>query len=59
MTALEQGVNAAQRLIADPALDRVTGRYFNGLAEAAPHPQAHDLDARQRLRELSDRLSGL
>jgi NAD(P)-dependent dehydrogenase (short-subunit alcohol dehydrogenase family) len=59
VTALEQGVEATLRLVADPKLDGTTGCYFNGLAEAAPHPQAHDEDARRRLRELSDGLCGL
>jgi hypothetical protein len=47
------------RLITDPGLDGVTGRYFNGTAESEPNPQARDIAARQRLRELSDRLCGL
>jgi NAD(P)-dependent dehydrogenase (short-subunit alcohol dehydrogenase family) len=59
MTALEDGVKATLRLLADPQLDDVTGRYFNGLHEAEPHPQARDLEARRRLRELSDRLCGV
>jgi NAD(P)-dependent dehydrogenase (short-subunit alcohol dehydrogenase family) len=59
VTALEEGVKATLRLVADPELDGVTGRYFNGLREAAPHAQAYDMDARRRLRELSDRLCGL
>jgi NAD(P)-dependent dehydrogenase (short-subunit alcohol dehydrogenase family) len=59
VTPLESGVAATARLVADPALECVTGVYFNGLERAAPHPQAHDLDARRKLRELSDRLCGL
>ncbi len=59
MTALEDGVRATLRLVADPELDGVTGRYFNGLREAEPHPQARDPEARRRLRELSDQLCGL
>ena len=59
VTALEQGVEATLRLVVDRQLDGVTGRYFNGRAEAAPHPQAHDHHARRRLRELSDALCGL
>jgi NAD(P)-dependent dehydrogenase (short-subunit alcohol dehydrogenase family) len=55
---LEEGVRATLRLINDPELDRVSGRYFNGLREAEPHAQARDAEARQRLRELSDRLVG-
>jgi NAD(P)-dependent dehydrogenase (short-subunit alcohol dehydrogenase family) len=59
VSTLEQGTEATLRLIADPALDGVTGRYFNGLREAAPHPQAADEEARTRLRVLSDGLCGL
>jgi NAD(P)-dependent dehydrogenase (short-subunit alcohol dehydrogenase family) len=58
VSSLEEGVRATLRLVAAPELDGVTGRYFNGLREAAPHPQAYDPDARRRLRELSDRLCG-
>ncbi len=57
--SLEEGVRATLRLITDPGLDGITGRYFNGTAESEPHPQARDIAARQRLRELSDRLCGL
>jgi NAD(P)-dependent dehydrogenase (short-subunit alcohol dehydrogenase family) len=59
VTALEDGVKATLRLVADPELEGVTGRYFNGLREAEPHPQAREPEARRRLRELSDRLCGL
>jgi NAD(P)-dependent dehydrogenase (short-subunit alcohol dehydrogenase family) len=59
VSSLEEGVHATLRLIADPGLDGVTGRYFNGIAEADPHPQARDAAARRRLRDLSDRLCGL
>lgn len=59
VTALEEGVQATLRLVADPELDGVTGRYFNGTREADPNPQARDPEARRRLRELSDRLCGL
>jgi NAD(P)-dependent dehydrogenase (short-subunit alcohol dehydrogenase family) len=55
-SSLQDGVQATLRLVADPELDGVTGRYFNGLQPASPHPQAADPDARRRLRELSDRL---
>jgi NAD(P)-dependent dehydrogenase (short-subunit alcohol dehydrogenase family) len=59
ISSLEEGAAATLRLVDDPDLDGVTGRYFNGTRPAEPHPQAHDPDARHRLRELSDRLSGL
>jgi hypothetical protein len=35
----------------------VTGRYFDGLEEARAHPQAYRMDARRRLRELSEELT--
>ena len=59
ISTLEQGVAATLRLIADPELEGVTGVYFNGQEPTVPDPQAHDADARHRLRELSDRLCGL
>ncbi len=59
ISSLQEGVDATLRLVADPELDGVSGRYFNGLRAADPHPQAFDADARRQLRELSDRLCGL
>jgi len=58
MSTLEEGVEATLRLVADPALDGVTGRYFNGTREARGDPQAYDPAARARLRELSEELTG-
>jgi NAD(P)-dependent dehydrogenase (short-subunit alcohol dehydrogenase family) len=58
-SSLEEGARATLRLITDPGLDEVTGRFFNGTAEAEPDPQARDTGARHRLREMSDRLCGL
>jgi NAD(P)-dependent dehydrogenase (short-subunit alcohol dehydrogenase family) len=57
ISTLDQGVEATMRLIADPALDDVSGRYFNVLEDARPDPQARDPDARRRLRELSELLA--
>ncbi|HTA32399.1 MAG TPA: hypothetical protein VK721_03160 [Solirubrobacteraceae bacterium] len=59
VSSLQEGVDATLRLVADAQLDGVSGHYFNGLAPAEPHPQAHDQSARRQLRELSDRLCGL
>jgi NAD(P)-dependent dehydrogenase (short-subunit alcohol dehydrogenase family) len=58
-SSLDDGVRATLRLVADPELEGVTERYFNGLRPADPLRQAQDPDARRRLRELSDRLCGL
>jgi NAD(P)-dependent dehydrogenase (short-subunit alcohol dehydrogenase family) len=54
---LQDGVRATVRLVADPGLDGVTGRYYDGEDEARAHPQAYDGEARRRLRELSERLA--
>jgi NAD(P)-dependent dehydrogenase (short-subunit alcohol dehydrogenase family) len=56
-SSLEEGVEATMRLVADPALDGVSGRYFDGTREAAAESQAYDPEARARLRELSERLT--
>jgi NAD(P)-dependent dehydrogenase (short-subunit alcohol dehydrogenase family) len=56
---LEQGVAATLRLVIDPALDGVSGKYFNSMEEATANPQAYDENARVRLWELSERLCGL
>jgi NAD(P)-dependent dehydrogenase (short-subunit alcohol dehydrogenase family) len=55
-STLEEGVDATMRLIADPELDGVTGRYFTAGHGSRANPQAYDEDARRQLRELSERL---
>ena len=59
VTPLEDGIAATMRLIASPELDGVNGHYFDGTSESAPHPQAEDPEARRRLRELSEELTGV
>jgi NAD(P)-dependent dehydrogenase (short-subunit alcohol dehydrogenase family) len=59
MSSVEEGVDATLRLIADPALDGVSGRFFNGTRESAADPQADDAGARRRLWEESERLAGV
>lgn len=54
---LEQGVEATHRLVADPALDGVSGRFFDVREETAPHPWALDAGNRARLVELSASLT--
>ena len=58
MSEVEEGVEALSRLVADPELEGVTGRYFDQLEEGAPDPQAYDQDVRRRLWELSEELVG-
>ena len=59
MSSVEEGVEATLRLIEDPALDDVTGGFYNGMREWRPDAQADDADARSRLWEESERLVGL
>ena len=55
-STVQQGLEATWRLVADPSVEGVTGAYFNGTREVRADAQAYDLDARRRLRELSERL---
>jgi len=57
ISTLEEGVEATLRLVADPALAGVTGRFFDGLREAVPDAQAADAQARRRLWALSEELT--
>jgi NAD(P)-dependent dehydrogenase (short-subunit alcohol dehydrogenase family) len=59
VTPLEEGVEATMRLITSPEVEGVNGHYFNGTRESAPDPQAEDPEARRRLREISEELTGL
>jgi NAD(P)-dependent dehydrogenase (short-subunit alcohol dehydrogenase family) len=56
ISTLDEGVQAAMHLIADPALADVTGKYFNGAHEATAEPQAYDTEARATLRAVSEQL---
>ena len=58
-STLEDGMRNTVRLVADPSLSNVSGRYFDGDREARAHPQAYDRAARTRLRDLSRKLCGL
>jgi NAD(P)-dependent dehydrogenase (short-subunit alcohol dehydrogenase family) len=59
LSPVAEGVDAVVHLVADPGLDGVSGRYFDGLAEGAADQQAYDPDARRRLWELSARVTGV
>jgi len=54
---LERGVEATHRLVTDPSLDGVSGRFFDREEETAPHPWALDRGNRERLVELSEELT--
>ena len=56
---LESGIAAVTRLATEPALDGVSGRYFDGQTESTALAQAYDPDALQRLWTLSAELVNL
>jgi NAD(P)-dependent dehydrogenase (short-subunit alcohol dehydrogenase family) len=56
MSTVEEGMEATMRLVVDPALDGVTGKYFDGLKEAKANAQAYDMEARRQLAELTEEL---
>jgi NAD(P)-dependent dehydrogenase (short-subunit alcohol dehydrogenase family) len=58
MSSVEEGVEAVLRLVTDPSLDGVSGRFFDGTRESAAHAQAYDPGARRRLWDQSERLTG-
>jgi NAD(P)-dependent dehydrogenase (short-subunit alcohol dehydrogenase family) len=58
-STLEAGVDATVRLVVDPALEGVSGHYFDVRREARANAQAYDKVARQRLRALSRQLTGV
>ena len=55
-STLEQGGEATMRLITDPALDGVTGQFFDGLTTSRARPEAYDPRFRARLREVTAQL---
>ena len=59
LTTVEQGAEALEHLITSADLEGVSGEYFNGKERSQAHEQAYDREARRRLRELSEMLTGL
>jgi NAD(P)-dependent dehydrogenase (short-subunit alcohol dehydrogenase family) len=56
MSTVEEGLEATMRLVADPALDGVSGKYFDGLREAKANSQAYDLEVRRELAKVTEGL---
>ncbi|WP_329571163.1 SDR family NAD(P)-dependent oxidoreductase [Kitasatospora sp. NBC_01266] len=54
---VEEGVRPTVRLIADPELSGVSGRYFDQFTDTRAHEQAYDPVARARLAELTAHLT--
>ena len=59
MSSVEEGLKATLRRVVDPALENVTGEYFDGLSLAKAKAQAYDKQAQQRLAALSQKLVSL
>jgi NAD(P)-dependent dehydrogenase (short-subunit alcohol dehydrogenase family) len=57
MSSVEDGMKGTVRLVADPELEGVSGRYFDGTEESTANPQAYDERARKRLWTLSEELT--
>ena len=58
-STVEEGATAVMRLATSPELDGCTGEYFDGLRPARANAQAYDPHVRQRLEQVSARLTGL
>jgi NAD(P)-dependent dehydrogenase (short-subunit alcohol dehydrogenase family) len=58
LSSVHEGMKATVRLVTDPGLASVSGRYYDGLEESTANPQAYAPDARGRLWELSERATG-
>ena len=59
MSSVEEGLKATLRLVIDPALENVSGEYFDGLSLAKANAQAYDKIMRQRLAALSQELASV
>jgi len=59
ISTVEEGVEATMRLITDPALDGVTGQFFDGLKSAQARTEAYDPEFRARLAEVTDQILGV
>ena len=58
MSTVAEGMEATARLAVGADVDGITGKYFDGMEEAATDPQASEAEARRRLWELSQELTG-
>ncbi|WP_338000442.1 hypothetical protein [Chelativorans sp. YIM 93263] len=58
MTPVDVGADAVLAMV-NGAGTAISGRYFDGQREARAHAQAYDLEARQKLRQLSMELTRL
>jgi NAD(P)-dependent dehydrogenase (short-subunit alcohol dehydrogenase family) len=59
ISTVEEGAQAVEYLATSPELEGVSGEYFDGQRRASANAQAYDEEARRRLRQLSQQLTGL
>jgi NAD(P)-dependent dehydrogenase (short-subunit alcohol dehydrogenase family) len=59
MGTAQSGADAIEYLATSPALDHITGKYFNVKKETRAHAQAYDPAARIKLNQWARRLTGL
>jgi NAD(P)-dependent dehydrogenase (short-subunit alcohol dehydrogenase family) len=59
ISTVEEGAEAILNLAMADELGGRSGQFYNGLRPSQPNPQAYDDAARERLRVLSLRLTGL
>lgn len=59
ISTVEEGAEAVLNLALSETLNGRSGEFYNGLTLSTAHPQAYDNSARERLRVLSLRLTGL
>jgi NAD(P)-dependent dehydrogenase (short-subunit alcohol dehydrogenase family) len=59
MSSVEEGAKAILNLAVSPQTQGETGAFYNGLHPARANAQAYDAAARERLRALSRKLTGL
>jgi len=59
VSTVEEGAAAVMRLAVSPELEGCTGEYFDGLRPARANAQAYEPQVRQRLAQISARLTGL
>ena len=58
VSTVQDGGEATMRLITDPALDGVTGQFFDGLRTSRALPEAYDRQFRAKLAEVTGRMLG-
>jgi NAD(P)-dependent dehydrogenase (short-subunit alcohol dehydrogenase family) len=59
ISTIEEGAEAILNLAVSQELDGHSGAFYNGLRPSTANAQAYDVDARERLRLVSMRLTGL